>query len=91
MRPILKKRKYRELRELKGLLLEKGITYKELAKSLKIGIAAVSDKINGTSTFDISEANKIVEVLGIADDQVTRYFFWCIISETQNGGNVCKN
>ena len=42
--------------KLKGVLVEKGRTYADVAKALNISISAVSNKMNGHSTFDVSEA-----------------------------------
>lgn len=67
--------KYRELVELKGLLREKKINYETLAKHLKISISAVSNKINGKTVFDILEANKICNFIGIKKEDVGIYFF----------------
>lgn len=67
--------KYRELVELKGILREKKINYETLAKYLKMSISALSNKINGKSVFDILEANKIAEFVGIAREEIPRYFF----------------
>lgn len=41
---------------LKGKLLEKGKTYKDLAKVLDKSVTAVSNKMNGISEFDCAEA-----------------------------------
>lgn len=68
-------KKYRELLELKGLLREKKINYKILAKFLKMSISALSNKINGKSLFDILEVNNIAEFVGIPREEIPRYFF----------------
>jgi len=68
-------KKYRELLELKGLLREKKINYKTLAKFLKMSISALSNKINGKSLFDILEVNNIAEFVGIPREDIPRYFF----------------
>lgn len=67
--------KYRELVELKGILREKKISYEILAKHLKMSISALSNKINGKSVFDILEASKIAEFVGIAREEIPKYFF----------------
>jgi len=68
-------KKYRELLELKGLLREKKINYKTLAKFLKMSISALSNKINGKSVFDILEVNKIASFVGIKKEDIPVYFF----------------
>lgn len=67
--------KYRELVELKGILREKKINYETLAQYLEMSISALSNKINGKSVFDILEANKIAEFIGIPKEEIPRYFF----------------
>ncbi len=67
--------KYRELVELKGILREKKINYETLAKYLKMSISALSNKINGKSVFDVLEVSKIVEFVGIAKEEIAKYFF----------------
>lgn len=68
-------KKYRELLELKGLLREKKINYETLAKHLKMSLSALSNKINGKSVFDILEANKIANFIGIKREDIPIYFF----------------
>lgn len=68
-------KKYRELVELKGILREKKINYETLAKYLKMSISALSNKINGNSVFDILEASKIAEFVGMLKEEIPRYFF----------------
>ncbi len=67
--------KYRELVELKGILREKKINYETLSQHLKMSISALSNKINGKSVFDILEANKIAEFIGIPKEETPKYFF----------------
>lgn len=67
--------KYRELVELKGILREKKINYETLAKHLNMSISALSNKINGKSVFDILEASKIAKFVGIAREEIPKYFF----------------
>lgn len=68
-------KKYRELLELKGLLREKKINYETLAKYLKMSLSALSNKINGKSVFNILEANKIANFIGIRREDIPIYFF----------------
>lgn len=68
-------RKYRELVELKGILREKKINYEALAKYLKISLSALSNKINGKSVFNLLEANKISQLVGIKKEDIGIYFF----------------
>lgn len=66
---------YRELVELKGIMREKKITYKILAKHLNMSISALSNKINGKSIFSILEANDIAIFLDIPKERIYIYFF----------------
>lgn len=68
-------KKYRELVELKGILREKKINYETLAKYLRMSLSALSNKINGKSVFDILEANKIANFVGIKKEDIPIYFF----------------
>ena len=68
-------KRYRELVELKGLLREKKINYETLAAYLKMSLSALSNKINGKSTFNILEVSKIVSFVGIPRDKIQIYFF----------------
>ena len=70
-----KVQKYRELVELKGLLREKKKTYVEMANYLGLALSAFSNKINGKSIFDISEADKISKYVGIEKKDIAIYFF----------------
>ena len=68
-------KKYRELVELKGILREKKITYEALSRFLKMSLSAFSNKINGKSVFNLLEANKIGQHLGIKRQDIKTYFF----------------
>ncbi len=67
--------RYRELVELKGILREKKINYETLAAYLKMSLSALSNKINGKSTFNILEVSKIISFVGISRDNIPLYFF----------------
>ncbi len=54
-------------RKLLGLMVEKDISRKQLAKLLNLTEKTVSRKINGPGCFDTVEAEKICEALGIID------------------------
>jgi len=71
----MKTRIYPELTALKGLLTEKKMSYAQLSTLTKISISALNNKINGYSSFDSSEVDKLVQVLGISMDSVLVYFF----------------
>lgn len=71
----MKKRKFKELSKLKGLLREKNITYKKIASLIGINYTTFSDKINGYSDFTLNEANNIIQQLQIGKDEIYDYFF----------------
>lgn len=72
---MMKKRKFKELSKLKGLLREKNITYKKIASLIGINYTTFSDKINGYSNFTLNEANNIIQQLQIGKDEIYDYFF----------------
>lgn len=61
----MKCQQHEPYRKLKGALRERGITYSQLANTLKISETAVSHKINGKSDFYLSEVTKIENEYGI--------------------------
>lgn len=50
---------------LKAEMARKGVTGRELARSLNLGESTFSLKINGRSEFDLSEAKAIKDELGV--------------------------
>lgn len=60
--------------KLKGKLKEAGITYKDLAENLDISLTSVCKKINNKVAFDVREAYKISQLLGV-DDNVAYEIF----------------
>ena len=71
-------KKYRELVELKGILREKKINYEALSKYLKMSLSAFSNKINGKSVFNLLEANKIGQLVGIKK-KIWEYIFFKLL------------
>lgn len=69
-----KKRRYAELRALKGRIREMGTSYRKLAEEMGMSVHSLSDKINGFSAFSVSEAEQICELLDIAPSDVVRFF-----------------
>ncbi len=57
--------KHPELKKLKGLMREKGETYRSLSKKTGIPLNTLSNKINGYSLFDICESVSMCSVLDI--------------------------
>ena len=71
----MKKRKFKELSKLKGLLREKNITYKKIASLIGINYTTFSDKINGYSVFTLNEINNIIQQLQVGKNEIYDYFF----------------
>lgn len=59
---------HKPYRKLKGVLREKGITYKELANALGVSETAINHKINGKSDFYLSELKNINEKFKIENN-----------------------
>lgn len=72
---VAEEKKYRELIELKGLIREKKLNYRIMAKRLNISLSAFSNKINGKTVFTLREALVIIKLLDIKPEYVCRYFF----------------
>lgn len=63
------------LAKLKGVLVEKGRTYADMAEVLGISKTTVVNKLSGRSDFDINEANKIANWLGLSTEERLDIFF----------------
>jgi hypothetical protein len=70
-----KKRKYHELKALKGKIRESDSSYRELARRVGMSPTTLSDKINGYSVFDTEEVNLIVHELRIEPQEIIKFFF----------------
>ena len=55
--------------KLKAAITEAGYTQSTLANELKISPTTLSLKVIGKAKFDIDEATKICQILGIADGE----------------------
>jgi predicted transcriptional regulator len=66
---------YTKMWELKRKMKEEGITYAELADEIGMGVNTLSDKLNGKSSFNIDEVQRIMKVLKIKNSEVPHYFF----------------
>jgi len=80
----LKNKKFEEMKELKGLIRKKNITYRQLAQMMNISLDAVNNKLNGYTALNLSEAEKIINILGINGKDVNRYFFGKCCETQQN-------
>ncbi len=64
----MKKKAHEPYNKLKGFLVEKQLTYLDVANTLNISITAVMNKINGTSDFYVSEIKKLQSKYGVKLD-----------------------
>lgn len=61
--------------KLKGRIVEMGMSRELLADKLGITRMSLNNKLNGKYDFKISEAGKLIEMLGIPSEEVKDYFF----------------
>lgn len=61
--------------KLKGRLVEKGLTQKDVADILGIAQPTVNQKINNVRPMDLNEAEKLAELLDIKPEEFQIYFF----------------
>ena len=66
---------YKELPALKGLIREKGESYRKCAKEIGIAVPTFSNKINGFACFDAMEIDGLCDFLEIHEKEVGKYFF----------------
>ena len=69
VRPLINSNK------LKGRLVEKGLTQKDVADILGIAQPTVNQKINNVRPMDLNEAEKLAELLDIKPEEFQIYFF----------------
>lgn len=68
VRPLINSNK------LKGRLVEKGLTQKDVADILGIAQPTVNQKINNVRSMDLNEAEKLAELLDIKPEEFQIYF-----------------
>ena len=61
--------------KLKGRLVERGLTQKNVADVLGIAQPTVNQKINNIRPMDLNEAEKLAELLDIKPEEFQIYFF----------------
>ncbi len=61
--------------KIKGRMVEKGITQKQMAEILGIAPPTVCQKLNNIRPMDLSEAEKLMNILDIRPDEFGIYFF----------------
>ena len=82
MRPLINSNK------LKGRLVEKGLTQKDVADILGIAQPTVNQKINNVRPMDLNEAEKLAELLDIKPAEFQRYLLnsWLHSGTCTDGG-----
>lgn len=68
------KKKYPELKALKGRLVERGETYRGLSVKTGIGLNTLSNKLNGHAIFRLDEVAVLCEVLQIDSHEIGKFF-----------------
>ena len=71
----LRKKKFVELNTLKGIIREKGSTYRKLAMKTTMEEPTFSNKMNGFSSFTAAEMDILIEELDIRCDDIGYVFF----------------
>jgi transcriptional regulator with XRE-family HTH domain len=62
--------------KLKGRIIEMGLSQSLVANALGISQPTLSQKINNLREMDLSEAEKLADLLRIPDSQYGDYFFY---------------
>jgi len=68
-------RRYYELSALKGLIREKGLSYRKISDSISIGVNTLCDKINGYYIMTADDIENICKELDIIPQDIPKYFF----------------
>lgn len=62
--------------KLKGKIVERGMTVSDLAKALGVDSATLYRKLkNNGDTMFVTEANRIVDILGLSGEEAMQIFF----------------
>ncbi len=70
--------------KLKGKIIERGYTQWRLAEEARIGRCSMNLKINNKRTFSVAEAQRIGNILNIADPaELAAIFFAPEVADTQ--------
>ena len=68
------KTKYGERSKLKGLMREKGITYRSLSEIISVPLNSLNNKLQGHTLFDIIEVSKVCAALDIDSSEIPIFF-----------------
>lgn len=61
--------------KLRGILVEKNISYRELSKHLNISLATLVNKMAGRTQFTLKEITDIKKLLDLDSDKMNDIFF----------------
>ena len=61
--------------KLRGILVEKNISYRELSKRLNISLATLVNKMAGRTQFTLKEITDIKKLLDLDPDKLNDIFF----------------
>lgn len=62
-------------RKLRGIMVEKGYSQKEISDALGIHFSTLYRKLKSGDDFTIGETNKLVEILSLSRDETLNIFF----------------
>ena len=71
----MREKKYEEMTNLKKLIKRKNISYRKLAEDMQMSLNAINNKLNGYTVFNIYEAEKMMIILGIGNNEIKKYYF----------------
>lgn len=63
-----------DLQKLKGLIREKGESYKSCAEAIGMSITSFANKMNGKSAFTVPEIHKLSDFLQLSRDEKIQIF-----------------
>ncbi len=61
--------------KLKGKIIEKGLSVKEVAEKMGLDISTLRRKLNDTNRFKVGEAKEIAAILGLTKRELSDIFF----------------
>lgn len=67
--------------KIKGRLAELGLTQKDVSKALGIAQPTANQKINNNRPMDLSEAEKLGDLLKLSPNDFETYFFYTEVAQ----------
>ena len=59
---------------MKSFMKENNISYRKLAEDMHMSLNAINNKLNGYTVFNIYEAEKMMIILGIGNNEIKKYW-----------------